>query len=132
MSYETNQILQGMESLEDRLQKLHSEFSDRSDDSARQFNRAFEQAQENSKARYDALKELTEQMKIGQAMEALRYGFQNEMFHDKTKDMYDLYSQLSSRVIEDARQIVSPSAQRGSEFDDIVNAENSLNETEFY
>lgn len=132
MSYETNQILQGMESLEDRLQKLHSEFSDRSDDSARQFNRAFEQAQENSKARYDALKELTEQMKIGQAMEALRYGFQNEMFHDKTKDMYDLYSQLSSRVIEDARQIVSPSAQRGSEFDDIVNAEKSLNETEFY
>lgn len=132
MSYETNQILQGMESLEDRLQKLHSEFSDRSDDSARQFNRAFEQAQENSKARYDALKELTEQMKIGQAMEALRYGFQNEMFHDKTKDMYDLYSRLSSRVIEDARQIVSPSAQRGSEFDDIVNAEKSLNETEFY
>lgn len=132
MSYETNQILQGMESLEDRLQKLHSEFSDRSDDSARQFNRAFEQAQEYSKARYDALKELTEQMKIGQAMEALRYGFQNEMFHDKTKDMYDLYSQLSSRVIEDARQIVSPSAQRGSEFDDIVNAEKSLNETEFY
>lgn len=132
MSYETNQILQGMESLENRLQKLHSEFSDRSDDSARQFNRAFEQAQENSKARYDALKELTEQMKIGQAMEALRYGFQNEMFHDKTKDMYDLYSQLSSRVIEDARQIVSPSTQRGSEFDDIVNAEKSLNETQFY
>lgn len=132
MSYETNQILQGMESLEDRLQKLHSELSDRSDDSVRQFNRAFEQAQENSKARYDALKELTEQMKIGQAMEALRYGFQNEMFHDKTKDMYDLYSQLSSRVIEDARQIVSPSAQRGSEFDDIVKAEKSLNETQFY
>lgn len=132
MSYETNQILQGMESLEDRLQKLHSEFSDRSDDSARQFNRAFEQAQADSKTRYDALKELTEQMKIGQAMEALRYGFQNEMFHDKTKDMYDLYSQLSSRVIEDARQIVSPSTQRGSEFDDIVNAEKSLNETEFY
>lgn len=132
MSYETNQILQGMESLEDRLQKLHSEFSDRSDDSARQFNRAFEQAQEDSKARYDALKELTEQMKIGQAMEALRYGFQNEMFHDKTKDMYDLYSQLSTRVIEDAKQIVKSDAQRGSEFDDIVNAEKLMNETEFY
>lgn len=132
MSYETNQLLQGMESLEDRLQKLHSEFSDRSDDSARQFNRAFEQAQEDSKARYDALKELTEQMKIGQAMEALRYGFQNEMFHDKTKDMYDLYSQLSTRVIEDAKQIVKSDAQRGSEFDDIVNAEKLMNETEFY
>ena len=132
MSYETNQILQGMESLEDRLQKLHSEFSDRSDESARQFNRAFEQAQEDSKSRYDALKELTEQMKIGQAMEALRYGLQNEMFYDKTKDMDDLYSQLSSRVIEDARQIVSPSIQRGSEFDDIVSAEKSLNETQFY
>lgn len=132
MSYETNQILQGMESLEDRLQKMHSEFSDRSDESARQFNRAFDQAQEDSRARYDALKELTEQMRIGQAMEALRYGFQNEMFHDKTKDMYDLYSQLSSRVIEDARQIVSPSTQRGSEFDDILDAEKSLNETQFY
>ncbi len=132
MSYETNQLLQGMESLEGRVQKLHSEFSDRSDESARQFNRAFEQAQEDSKARYDALKELTEQMKIGQAMDAIRYGLQNDMFHDKTKDMHDLYSQLSSRVIEDARQIVSPSAQRGSEFDDIVNAEKSLNETEFY
>lgn len=132
MSYETNQILQGMESLEDRLQKMHSEFSDRSDESARQFNRAFDQAQEDSRARYDALKELTEQMKIGQAMEALRYGFQNEMFHDKTKDMYDLYSQLSFRVIEDARQIVSPSTQRGSEFDDILDAEKSLNETQFY
>ena len=132
MSYETNQILQGMESLEDRLQKMHSEFSDRSDESARQFNRAFDQAQEDSRARYDALKELTEQMKIGQAMEALRYGFQNEMFHEKTKDMYDLYSQLSSRVIEDARQIVSPSTQRGSEFDDILDAEKSLNETQFY
>lgn len=65
-------------------------------------------------------------------MEALRYGFQNEMFHEKTKDMYDLYSQLSSRVIEDARQIVSPSTQRGSEFDDILDAEKSLNETQFY
>lgn len=132
MSYETNQLLQGMESLEGRVQKLHSEFSDRSDESARQFNRAFEQAQEDSKARYDALKELTEQMKIGQAMDALRYGLQNEMFREKTKDMYDLYSQLSARVIEDAKQIVKSSAQRGSEFDDIVNAEKSLNETEFY
>lgn len=132
MSYETNQILQGMESLEDRLQKLHSEFSDRSDESARQFNRAFEQAQEDSKARYDALKELTEQMKIGQAMEALRYGLQNEMFREKTKDMYDLYSQLSSHVIEDAKQIVKSDTQRGSEFDDIVNAEKLMNETEFY
>lgn len=132
MSYETNQILQGMESLEDRLQKLHGEFSDRSDESARQFNRVFEQAQEDSRTRYDALKELTEQMKIGHAMEALRYGLQNEMFHEKTKDMYDLYSQLSTRVIEDARQIVSPSTQRGSEFDDIVSAEKSLNETQFY
>lgn len=132
MSYETNQLLQGMESLEDRVQKLHSEFSDRSDESARQFNRAFEQAQEDSKARYDALKELTEQMKIGQAMEALRYGFQNEMFHDKTKDMYDLYSQLSSRVIEDAKQIAKSDTQRGSEFDDIVNAEKLMNETQFY
>lgn len=132
MSYETNQLLQGMESLEGRVQKLHSEFSDRSDESARQFNRAFEQAQEDSKARYDALKELTEQMKIGQAMDALRYGLQNEMFQEKTKDMYDLYSQLSARVIEDAKQIVKSSAQRGSEFDDIVNAEKSLNETEFY
>lgn len=132
MSYETNQLLQGMESLEDRLQKLHSEFSDRSDDSARQFNRAFEQAQEDSKARYDVLKELTEQMKIGQAMDALRYGLQNEMFHEKTKDMYDLYSQLSTRVIEDARQIVKSDTQRGSEFDDIVNAEKLMNETEFY
>lgn len=132
MSYETNQILQGMESLEDRLQKMHSEFSDRSDESARQFNRAFDQAQEDSRVRYDALKELTEQMKIGQAMEALRYGFQNEMFHDKTKEMYDLYSQLSSRVIEDAKQIVNSGAQRGSEFDDILDAEKSLNETQFY
>lgn len=132
MSYETNQILQCMESLEDRLQKMHSEFSDRSDESTRQFNRAFDQAQEDSRARYDALKELTEQMKIGQAMEALRYGFQNEMFHDKTKEMHDLYSQLSSRVIENARQIVSPSTQRGSEFDDILDAEKSLNETQFY
>lgn len=132
MSYETNQILQGMESLEDRLQKMHSEFSDRSDESARQFNRAFDQAQEDSRARYDALKELTEQMRIGQAMEALRYGFQNEMFHDKTKEMYDLYSQLSSRVIEDAKQIVNSGAQRGSEFDDILDAEKSLNETQFY
>ena len=132
MSYETNQLLQGMESLEGRVQKLHSEFSDRSDESARQFNRAFEQAQEDSKARYDVLKELTEQMKIGQAMDALRYGLQNEMFQEKTKDMYDLYSQLSTRVIEDAKQIVKSSAQRGSEFDDIVNAEKSLNETEFY
>lgn len=132
MSYETNQILQGMESLEDRLQKMHSEFSDRSDESARQFNRAFDQAQEDSRARYDALKELTEQMRIGQAMEALRYGFQNEMFHDKTKEMHDLYSQLSSRVIEDAKQIVNSGAQRGSEFDDILDAEKSLNETQFY
>lgn len=132
MSYETNQILQGMESLEDRLQKMHSEFSDRSDESARQFNRAFDQAQEDSRARYDALKELTEQMKIGQAMEALRYGLQNEMFHDKTKEMHDLYSQLSSRVIEDAKQIVNSGAQRGSEFDDILGAEKSLNETQFY
>ena len=132
MSYETNQLLQGMESLEGRVQKLHSEFSDRSDESARQFNRAFEQAQEDSKARYDALKELTEQMKIGQAMDAIRYGLQNNMFYENYESMKDLYSQLSSRVIKDAKQIVNSRAQRGSEFDDIVKAEKSLNETEFY
>lgn len=133
MSYE-NQILERMETLEDRLQKMHSEYSDRSDDMARRFNRAFNQAQEDTKARYDALKELTEQMKIGQAMQVLKEGISKGEFDSdpkKSSEMRDLYAQLKARVINDAKEIVKSDVQRGSEFDDILDNQSSLNGFEF-
>lgn len=133
MSYE-NQILERMETLEDRLQKMHSEYSDRSDDMARRFNRAFDQAQEDTKARYDALRELTEQMKIGQAMQVLKEGISKGEFDSdpkKSSEMRDLYAQLKARVINDAKEIVKSDVQRGSEFDDILDNQSSLNGFEF-
>lgn len=133
MSYE-NQILERMETLEDRLQKMHSEYSDRSDDMARRFNRAFDQAQEDTKVRYDALRELTEQMKIGQAMQVLKEGISKGEFDSdpkKSSEMRDLYAQLKAHVINDAKEIVKSDVQRGSEFDDILDNQSSLNGFEF-
>lgn len=133
MSYE-NQILERLETLEDRLHKMHSEYSDRSDESAKQFNKAFNQAQDDSKFRYDALKELTEQMKIQHAMQFLQHGFDSGEFDfdpDESREMRDLYTKLKTRVINDAKEIVKSDVQRGSEFDDIIDTQTSLNGFEF-
>ena len=89
-----------------------------------QFGKAFDDANAANEQRHQSIQQLMEQMKIGQAMQALQFGFQNNQFGDKTAEMQQLYSALSTRVIEDAKEIVRQN-QRGSEFDDMFESQDN-------
>lgn len=121
MGYETERTLQD---LQDTVRKSHRESMEQSEHLADDLHKAFIHAQENSEQRYQALLELTEQMKIGQAIQVIQYGMQNNQYGSDAEriEMRILYEKLSTKVIADARQLVGQPSQpsrRGSEFDDL-------------
>lgn len=126
MDYGVERTLQDLQAT---VQKSHRESMGQSEMMADELHRAFAQAQENSEQRYQAMIELTEQMKLGQAIQVIQYGMRNNQYSSDAEriEMRNLYDKLSTKVIADAKQLVGSSAYthstppvRGSEFDDLL------------
>lgn len=117
-----------LDNIKHQIKEQQRETREFADDFYKQFDRAFSEARDANEQRYQAMKELTEQMQIGNAMQALQFGLQNNQFGDKTAEMQDFYNQLSTRVIEQAKEFVRDKSatkisQRGTEFDDMLHTE---------
>lgn len=118
--YET----EALDNIKYQIKEQQRETRELADDFYKQFDRAFSDAREANEQRYQAMKELTEQMQIGNAMQALQFGLQNNQFGDKTAEMQEVYKSLSTRVIEQAKELIrdksaTKTSQRGKEFDDM-------------
>lgn len=122
MDYGVERTLQD---LQDTVQKSHRESMEQSENLSDYLYKAFAHAHENSEQRYQAMVELTEQMKLGQAIQVIQYGMQNNQYKSDAEriEMRNLYDKLSTKVISDVRQLVGQPSQpsvRGSEFDDLL------------
>lgn len=118
--YET----EALDNIKYQIKEQQRETRELADDFYKQFDRAFSDAREANEQRYQAMKELTEQMQIGNAMQALQFGLQNNQFGGKTAEMQEVYKSLSTRVIEQAKELIrdksaTKTSQRGTEFDDM-------------
>lgn len=110
----------GLRDLTYVVEKQHRESAKRSKDMAENIQHAFSDAHENSEKRYQAMQELAEQMKIGQAIQVIQYGMDHGLFFaEENERMQNLYASLSDRVIGEAEALVKPAQHmsRGSEFD---------------
>ena len=122
-------IERSIQDVHDSVRKSHRESTEQLDQMSDQLRSAFRDAQESSQYRYQALQELTNQMKLGQAIQVIQYGMDNNQFHSDTQrqEMQDLYTQLSSRVINEAKELVGSKnvTLRGSEFDGMFDKDES-------
>ena len=115
---------EALDTIKHQIKEQQRETRELADDFHKQFDKAFSEARNANEQRYQAMKELTEQMQIGNAMQALQFGLQNNQFGDKTAEMQEVYNTLSTRVIEQAKELIrdksaTKTLQRGTEFDDM-------------
>lgn len=123
--------IDALDNIKHQIKEQQRETRELADDFYKQFDKAFSEARDANEQRYQMMKDLTEQMRIGNeqklignAMETLRFGLEHNQFGDKTAEMQDVYNQLSTRVIEQAKEFVrdksaTKTSQRGTEFDDM-------------
>ena len=122
-------IESSIQDVNDSVHRLHRESTEQRDQMSDQLRTAFRDAQESSAYRYQALQELTNQMKIGQAIQVIQYGMDHNQFYSDSQrmEMQDLYAQLGSRIINDAKKVVGSKnvKLRGSEFDGMFDKDQS-------
>ena len=117
-----------LDNIKHQIKEQQRETRELADDFYKQFDKAFSEARDANEHRYQSMKKLTEQKLIGNAMETLRFGLEHNQFGDNTAEMQDVYNQLSTRVIEQAKEFVrdksaTKTSQRGTEFDDMLHTE---------
>ena len=115
---------EALDTIKHQIKEQQRETREFADDFYKQFDKAFSEARNANEQRYQAMKELTEQMQIGNAMQALQFGLQNNQFGDKMAEMQEVYKSLSTHVIEQAKELIrdksaTKTSQRGTEFDDM-------------
>lgn len=125
--YET----EALDNIKYQIKEQQRETRELADDFYKQFDKAFSDAREANEQRYQMMKDLTEQMRIGNeqklienAMRTLEFNLENNQFGDKTAEMQEVYKSLSTRVIDQAKELIrdksaTKTLQRGTEFDDM-------------
>lgn len=129
--YET----EALDNIKYQIKEQQRETRELADDFYKQSVRAFSDAREANEQRYQMMKDLTEQMRIGNeqklignAMRTLEFNLENNQFGDKTAEMREIYNALSTHVIEQAKELIrdksaTKTSQRGTEFDDMFHTE---------
>ena len=129
--YET----EALDNIKHQIKEQQRDTRELADDFYKQFDKAISEARDANEQRYQMMKDLTEQMRIGNeqklienAMRTLEFNLENNQFGDKTAEMQEVYKSLSTRVIDQAKEFVrdksaTKTSQRGTEFDDMLHTE---------